>query len=98
MLTLGAMVRLGKTYGHLMVDVRPTSRKLRARALRIVQTVSRRPAPQAARALRLSRGRVKAAILMAKAGLSYPAAVRRLLATDGSLRRALESLTPPSHR
>ena len=52
-LTTGAMVRLGKVYGNLMVDLRPTSRKLRARALRIVAAADRssarpRPGPRPA--------------------------------------------------
>src|SRR3990167_770785 len=63
MLTLGAMVQLGKTYGNLMVDVRPTSRKLRARALRIVRELTGASAPSAARLLRRAAGRVKVAVL-----------------------------------
>ena len=91
MLTLGAMVRLGKTYGNLMVDVRPSSRKLRERAVTIVQTLTRRPRASAAEALRRSRGRVKVAVLMASLGLQAPEAVRRLVRTRGSLRQALSS-------
>ena len=91
MLTLGAMVRLGKTYGHLMVDVRPTSRKLRARAIRIIQSVTGGSERSAAVWLRAAHGRVKAAILMATGRLSYPAALQRLASADGSLRRALNS-------
>ena len=88
-LTLGAMVRLGKTYGNLMVDVRPTSRKLRARARRMVQTLARCSAPRAARALRATRGRVKVAVLMLRHTLSETAARRRLIRAGGSLRRAM---------
>ena len=63
MLTLGAMVRLGKTYGNLMVDVRPTSRKLRARAVRIIRSLTGCSEHTAAQSLRAARGRVKAAVL-----------------------------------
>ena len=88
-LTLGAMVRLGKTHGHLMVDVRPTSRKLRARALRIIRTFTGGSEPQAARALLAARGRTKVAILMARRGLTYRQAAQRLTVVHGSLQRAL---------
>jgi len=89
MLTLGAMVQLGKTYGDLMVDVRPTSRKLRARARRIIREVARVSEPAAAAALRQAGGRVPVAILVAAKGLSVPAARRRLARARGSLRQAL---------
>jgi N-acetylmuramic acid 6-phosphate etherase len=94
MLTLGAMVRLGKTYGPLMVDVRPTSRKLRARAVRIIQTLTGAGAPAAARYLQAAGGEVKPAVIMARHGVSAAAARRRLARTGGSLRRALEPAAP----
>ena len=89
MLTLGAMVQLGKTYGHWMVDVRPASQKLRSRARRLVEQLS--PcSPRAAReALRRSGGSVKAAILLARRRLTAPEARRRLARAQGSLRQAL---------
>ena len=89
MLTLGAMTRLGKTHGNLMVDVRPTSRKLRARAQYLVQTLTGASAPEAAQALRVARGRVKVAVLMRARGDSAARATRRLARAGDSLRRAL---------
>ncbi len=89
MLTLGTMVQQGKTYGNLMVDVRPTSRKLRARAVRIIQLVAHCPAHTAARWLDAAHGQVKPAILMAREGLTYAMAQRRLSQHNGSLRHAL---------
>jgi len=89
MLTLGAMVQLGKTYGNLMVDVRPTSRKLRARAIRLIRAITRGSEREAAALLRAARGSVKLAMLMASRGLTYSAARRRLVRAGGSLRRAL---------
>ena len=89
MLTLGTMVRLGKTYGNLMVDVRPTSRKLRARAVRIIQSLTHRSERSAEAWLRKARGRVKLAVLMASRGLTHAAAQRRLARANGSLREAL---------
>jgi N-acetylmuramic acid 6-phosphate etherase len=89
MLTLGAMVQLDKTYGNLMVDVRPTSKKLRARAARIIQTVAGCSESAAVRHLHQAKGRTKLAVLMAARQLSPSAARRRLSEARGSLRRAL---------
>lgn len=88
-LTTGAMVRLGRVYGNRMVDLRPTSRKLRARALRIVAELTGLP-PAAARALiRRAGGRPAIAVLMCRLGVRAPAARRRLRAAGGDLRAAL---------
>jgi len=98
MLTLGTMVRLGKTYGNLMVDVRPTSRKLRARARRIVQSLAGGSDRAAEAQLRAARDRVKTAVVMAACGLGYSAATRRLGRFGGSLREALEHDAPRGRR
>ena len=89
MLTLGAMVQLGNTYGNLMVDMHPASRKLRARAVRMIQRLAGASPSQAAAALAHARGRVKLAILLAAQGLSVPMAERCLAQAGGSLREAL---------
>ncbi len=94
MLTLGAMVQLGKTYGNLMVDVRPTSRKLRARALHIIQTIAHCDARTAAKALATARGQTKVAVLLAKHGVSYRIALHRLARANRSLRLALDTHMP----
>ncbi|MBI4343285.1 MAG: N-acetylmuramic acid 6-phosphate etherase, partial [Candidatus Omnitrophica bacterium] len=91
MLTLGAMVQLGKTYGNLMVDVRPTSRKLRSRALSITQALTGCSSREAERFLAAARGRVKVAVVMARRKLTYRAASARLARVQGSLRAALHS-------
>lgn len=89
-LTTGAMVRLGRVYGNRMVDLRPTSRKLRARALRIVAELTGLP-PAPARALsRRAGGRPAIAVLMHRLGIPAAAARRRLRAAGGDLRAALE--------
>ncbi len=90
MLTLGAMVRLGKVHGNLMVDVRPTSRKLRARAIRIIQMLARCNPGTAARTLARAHGDTKAAVVMARLGSSVREAQRRLALAHGSLRVALQ--------
>jgi N-acetylmuramic acid 6-phosphate etherase len=88
-LTTGAMVRLGKVYGNLMVDLRPTNAKLRARAVRIVSRLTGRP-PAAARALLRRAGeRPKVAVVMDRRGVSAPAARRLLAAHGGDLGAAL---------
>ena len=89
MLTLAAMVQLGKTYGHLMVDVRPTSRKLRARAVSIIQSLTGGSPRAAQRWLTAAHGQAKVAVLMARCHLTYAAARRRLQRVHGSLRHAL---------
>jgi N-acetylmuramic acid 6-phosphate etherase len=93
-LTLGAMAQLGKIYGNLMVDVRPSSAKLRARALRIIRLLTGCSAPSARATLRAARGRVPVAVLMKRWGVSYDEARRRLSQADGSLRQALSARAP----
>lgn len=89
-LTTASMVRLGKAYGNRMVDVVPLSRKLRARALRLVCELGGVAPARGRRLLASTRGRVKEAILMARKGLSRAEALARLTQADGFLRRALE--------
>ena len=90
-LTTGAFARLGKVYGNRMVDLRPRSAKLRARALSIVQEVGGVRAPEAARLLKAAGGNAKLAIAMARLALPAGEARRRLRIVSGSLRRALET-------
>ena len=95
MLTTVAMIKWGKTYGNLMVDVQTGSEKLRDRAQRIVAMVTGITAEEAAELLRDAKWNVKAAIVMKKAGLSYSQALRRLRRADDSIREALgENLEP----
>lgn len=89
MLTTGAMVRLGKTYGNLMVDVLPRSAKLRDRAKRIVMEIAGVDEKKAAGLLKKSGWDVKTSVVMAKMGLSYKKAKALLLKNKGFLRKAL---------
>ena len=91
MLTTGAMVRLGKTYSNLMVDLRASNVKLLERARRIVATLTDCSAPEAGRLLDSCDGEVKTAVLAHKLNLSPQAARERLQAAGGHVRRALES-------
>ena len=78
MLTTAAMVRAGKTYGNLMVDVKSNSDKLRDRARRIIGTVTGLDYDAADALLRRARWNVKVAILMQETGVTRAAAVSRL--------------------
>jgi N-acetylmuramic acid 6-phosphate etherase len=89
MLTTGAMVRIGKTYGNLMVDVQTGSEKRRDRARRIVAIVTGMDDQVADKLLRRARWNVKAAIVMEKAGLSYAQAITRLRKAHDFVRDAI---------
>ena len=90
-LTTAAFVRLGKVYGNWMVDLQPRSRKLRARAERLVQILGKVPRTKARRYLRAAGGRAKVAIVMARGNLSARAASCLLREAGGSLRRCLDA-------
>ena len=90
MLTTGAMVRMGKTYSNLMVDVRATNEKLGARAQRIVKELTDCSDSEVGDLLERCDGEVKTAIVSHNLGLSPDAARNRLKSVNGHLRRALE--------
>lgn len=84
------MVRLGKVYENLMVDLRASNAKLRDRAARIVAELCVMPREEAIGLLASAGGSVKAAVVMRRAGVSREEAERRLMEAGGSLRTALE--------
>jgi N-acetylmuramic acid 6-phosphate etherase len=88
-ITTAAMVRLGKAYENLMVDLRPTSAKLRDRSRRIVAAATGLGPAAAGRLLTRSGGEVKTAIVMGRLRVSATEARRRLAAAEGHIRRAL---------
>ncbi|HET7873903.1 MAG TPA: N-acetylmuramic acid 6-phosphate etherase [Methylomirabilota bacterium] len=88
-LTTAAFARLGRVYGNRMVDLRPRSAKLRARALRLVREIGRVGEREAERLLARAGGSAKLAIVMARLKLPPAAARRRLGARGGALRAAL---------
>jgi len=95
MLTTIAMIRVGKTYGNLMVDVQTGSEKLKDRARRIVSTVTGVDPEEAGKLLVRAKWNVKAAIVMKEADLTYAQALRRLRTADDSVREAIgEDLEP----
>lgn len=88
MLSTLAMVRIGKTYGNLMIDVMPTNAKLRDRARRILVTATGHSPEESAHALRESGYEVKTAAVMLLAGVDAAEARRRLEEADGFVARA----------
>jgi N-acetylmuramic acid 6-phosphate etherase len=85
------MVRLGKTFGNLMVDVVATNAKLRARASRAVELATDASPAEAEAALEAARGDAKVAIVSLLAGVSSEEARLRLKAAAGNVRRSLEA-------
>ncbi|MAT71595.1 MAG: N-acetylmuramic acid 6-phosphate etherase [Planctomycetaceae bacterium] len=96
MLTTGAMVRMGKTFGNLMVDLQATNSKLLERTKRIVCDVTNLPADEALALLQACGGELKTAIVSHRLGASPEAARKRLDDAHGHLRRALEA-TPSTN-
>jgi N-acetylmuramic acid 6-phosphate etherase len=89
MLTTATMIRIGKTYGNLMVDVQTGSEKLKDRARRIITIVTGLEYDEADKLLRRAHWNVKAAIVMQKSGLAYPRAVARLRDAHDFVRDAI---------
>jgi len=88
MLSTATMVRLGKVYGNLMVDVRATNAKLVDRARRIVVQATGAAPEDAERALTAADGHAKTAIVMLLCGLTRDEAAEALRRGDGSIRAA----------
>ena len=95
MITTGAMIRLGKTFGNLMIDLRATNVKLVDRSERIVAEVSDVSREEARALLERAGGSVKLAIVMHALGVDAPEAERRLAAGGGVVRRVIGGDPPP---
>lgn len=91
-ITTSAMVKLGKVYGNLMVDLQVTSEKLRDRGERILMETVGLDRPAAARLLDEAGGHVKTAIVMGCAGVDRAEAARRLEAARGVISRVVHGL------
>jgi N-acetylmuramic acid 6-phosphate etherase len=98
MLTTIAMIKVGKTYGNLMVDVQTGSEKLKDRARRIISMVTSLDYDAADALLKRAKWNVKAAIVMQKANLTLPQALRRLKKADDSVREAIGEDVEPRLR
>jgi len=91
MLTTGAMVLLGKTYGNLMVDLRASNEKLTDRTRRIVAMLTGVSETAAEAKLLACGGELKVAVVSQELGISPDEARQRLARCDGHLRRTLEN-------
>lgn len=90
MISTIAMVRLGKTFGNLMVDLQATNEKLRARAVRIIAYAAATDEEAASAALAAAGGDTRIAIVALRLGTGTDEARRRLDEHGGNIRRALE--------
>jgi len=93
-ITTGAMIRLGKVYGNLMVDLMATSDKLRDRGERIVMECCGVDRARARAAIQAAAGSVKLAIVMERLGVGPAEARRALVAAGASVRRAVGDPPP----
>ena len=95
MISTGAMVRIGKTYGNLMVDLRAMSQKLVDRGERIMMEVCGVTREEARRVIDAAGGSVKTAIVMQKLRVSREDAERALEEAGGVIRRVVREEPPP---
>jgi N-acetylmuramic acid 6-phosphate etherase len=95
MITTGAMIRLGKAYGNLMVDLRATNAKLRDRSERLVKEICDVDRANAKDLLTQCDGHVKVAILMSKLGIKRKEAEARLDTAKGIIRDVISGSPPP---
>jgi N-acetylmuramic acid 6-phosphate etherase len=89
MISTGVMIRLGKTFGNLMVEVQPANTKLRARAVRSVAEACELSTAEAEAVLAMCNGEVKTAIVAMLTAVSPAEARRRLARANGFVRQAL---------
>jgi N-acetylmuramic acid 6-phosphate etherase len=90
MITTAAMIRMGKVYENMMIDLQMTNLKLRERAKKVVMIITGVPYEEAAHSLEQAGGHVKTALVMIKAGVEKSEAERRLRDADGFVRQAIE--------
>lgn len=90
MITTTAMIRIGKVYENMMIDLQMTNQKLVERSKRVVMIITGVSYEEAAKYLEMARGNVKTALVMILAKVSYEEAVKRLQLSDGFVRKAIE--------
>ena len=90
MISTGVMVRLGKTYGNLMVDMKASNSKLVARSVRLLRRIADLDEDPAVALLDRCEGELKVAAVVARRGLTPEAARQRLAEVGGNLRAALD--------
>lgn len=90
MLTTTAMIRLGKVYGNMMIDLLMNSRKLEERSKRVVMMITGLDYQQAAEVIKEAGGHVKTALVMILADVDAEEAKRRITESDGFVRQAIK--------
>ena len=95
MITTTAMVRLGKVYENMMVDLQLTNKKLEERAKRIIMIATDCDYDRATELLKLSGGSVKTAIVMQAGNRSKEEATKMLVKADGFVKRQIKNLSQP---
>jgi N-acetylmuramic acid 6-phosphate etherase len=93
MITTGAMTRLGYVYDNLMVNVHMQNTKLVERGISILMRACKIDREQAVQTIKSAGRSVPVALVMLKAGVDKPEAVRRLAKSDGNVRLAIEDTT-----
>ncbi|WP_307273094.1 N-acetylmuramic acid 6-phosphate etherase [Peribacillus sp. V2I11] len=89
MISTATMIRLGKVYENLMVDVNVSNQKLKDRAISIIETVTNADYDQALNTLEKANNQVKPAIVMIKTATDYEKAMELLESADGDVRKAI---------
>jgi N-acetylmuramic acid 6-phosphate etherase len=96
MLTTATMIKLGKTYGNIMVDLQQTNQKLVERSKNIIMKICNLDYNKASELLLQSNGNVKVAIVMAKTGTNRQSAINLLENAQGKIRDAIKGTTSNS--
>lgn len=97
MLTTCTMIKLGKVYNNLMIDMKANNQKLHQRAIRMIQYIVETDAEHAAHTLKMANGDTKAAIVMLRAHVNYESAIDILKRHNGMLKETLFSLRGNTH-
>jgi N-acetylmuramic acid 6-phosphate etherase len=90
MITTTAMIRIGKVYENMMIDLQMTNQKLVERSKRIVMIITGVSYEEAEKYLKEAKGNVKTALVMILANVTYQEAIRRLKLSEGFVRQAIE--------
>ena len=90
MLTTATMIRLGKVYENMMIDLQMTNKKLVERSKRIIMTITGLSYEESSEFLKKADGHVKTALVMIKANVDVNEARKRLEKADGFVRKAID--------
>lgn len=90
MISTSVMIKLGKVYGNLMVDLRATNEKLMSRAILIVESITKEPEERVIEALRQCDYSSKTAIVMLKCKISAEEAIQKIKQAEGHIGRIID--------